>query len=266
MEMECYENFQGQKIYETSQSNSGLPADPKQDDNKGTNKKTLIVFALFLGISFSVSVAAFILIMQLQNENKYTKEKLEKMGGTDSSLAIIINDTQKHLETSIKKEVSELNSKIYNEANKLNKSLSDTNSRITKMFSISGWFTASNNLTYKRFTDSVNYATAKAQCEGMGARLVSTGMRDNQVKNEIFPNHYLTGDRAWIGLDDISNEGIWVWSDGVNETPSTIWASGEPNGGRSDNCAEIRFYYSKIVANDASCSNAHRFVCEREFE
>nr|XP_039260799.1 low affinity immunoglobulin epsilon Fc receptor-like [Styela clava] len=82
------------------------------------------------------------------------------------------------------------------------------------------------------------YATAKAQCEGSGARLISTGMRNNQVKSkriiEIFPKQYLTGASSWIGLDDISNEGIWVWSDGVNETPSVIWAPGEPNGGNID--------------------------------
>ncbi|XP_077973631.1 lectin-like [Styela clava] len=206
--------------------------------------------------------------MQLQNEIKYTKERLEKMSETDSSLANNINDTQKRslktkseLETSIKTEVSELNSKIHNGDNKLNKSLSDTNSRITEMFSISGWFRASNNLIYKRFTDSVNYATAKAHCEGMGARLVSTGIRNSQNKSEIFPNQYLTGAYAWIGLDDISSEGTWVWSDGANGSPSAIWESLEPNGGRKENCAVIRL--SGVI--DVACSEIHRLVCEKEF-
>ena len=53
------------------------------------------------------------------------------------------------------------------------------------MFSISGWFRASNNLIYKRFTDFVNYETAKDQCDGMGARLVSTGIRNNTVKKYV---------------------------------------------------------------------------------
>ncbi|XP_077972828.1 uncharacterized protein LOC144428051 [Styela clava] len=292
MEMECYEYGQRENAYEIPQTPSVPPAVPKQDNNEAMNKKTLFVLAISFGICFIVSVAAFILIMQLQNDMKYTKEKLEEMIETDSSLANVFNDTQKQqvknfekqetdfksslrkisnetqqtflktkseLEISIKKELSELNSKIHNGDNKLNKSLSDTNSRITEMFSISGWFRASNNLIYKRFTDPVNYATAKAQCEGMGARLVSTGIRNNQVKNEIFPKYYLTGAFAWIGLDDISNEGIWVWSDRVNESPSAIWESSEPNGGRRENCAVIRL--SGVV--DTACSEVYKFVCEK---
>ncbi|XP_077972802.1 lectin-like [Styela clava] len=147
---------------------------------------------------------------------------------------------------------------------KNNTNLTDANSWMNEMFSLSGWFRASNNLIYKRFTDSVNYATAKAQCEEMGARLVSTGIRDNKVKIEIFPKHYLAGVSAWIGLDDIRNEGIWVWSDGVNESPNSLWDAPEPNGGRTENCVEVVFYNSTFVGNDAPCTLFRRFVCERE--
>ncbi|XP_077972803.1 lectin-like [Styela clava] len=155
--------------------------------------------------------------------------------------------------------------KLKPESSRENKSLSDINSRITQNVFDIRMFRASNNLFYKRFPDSVNYATANAQCEGMGARLISTGMRCSKVKNEIFPKHYLTGASSWIGLEDISNEGIWVWSDGVNETPSVIWAPGQPNGGRTENCAGVT-NNSIIVANDARCLNVHRFVCKRELE
>ncbi|XP_077972805.1 lectin-like [Styela clava] len=163
----------------------------------------------------------------------------------------------------MKNEVSQLDSKIFIGDNKLKENLTKASLRMNKMFS--GWFRASNNLIYKRSTDSVNYATAKAQCEGMGARLVSTGIRNNQVKNEIFPKHYLTGAYAWIRLDDINNEGIWVWSDGMNDSPSAIWRTGEPKGGRSENCAIILISNSKIVVADLNCSQNCRFVCEKEF-
>ncbi|XP_039257367.2 C-type lectin mannose-binding isoform-like isoform X2 [Styela clava] len=210
------------------------------------------------------------ILNKLQNEMNGMKEKLDKFSEIDSSLAIKINDTQKTSSSikdelkNMKNEVSQLDSKILIGDTKLNANLTEANSRMNKMFSISGWFRASNNLIYKRFTYSVNYATAKAQCERLGARLVSTGMRNNQVKNEIFPKHYLTRG-SWIGLDDISHEGIWVWSDDVNGSPSAIWASGEPNGGSSENCVII-FYNTKIVGNDVACSAVNRFVCEREFE
>ncbi|XP_077973640.1 lectin-like [Styela clava] len=142
--------------------------------------------------------------------------------------------------------------------------LTEANLRINKMFSISGWFRASNNLIYKRFTDSVNYATAKAQCEGMGARLVSTGIRNNKVKSEIFTKHYLTGAYAWIGLNDISNEGIWVWSDVVNVSPSKIWAPAEPTGGLNEDCAHMILLNSKLDVYDGGCTGPHRFVCESD--
>uniref|UniRef100_UPI00193A620A uncharacterized protein LOC120333977 n=1 Tax=Styela clava TaxID=7725 RepID=UPI00193A620A len=214
MEMEYYANGQSENTYEIPQNASEPAVVPKQNNNNTTNKKTVFVVAISFGICFIVSVAALILIMQFQNEMKHMREKLDKMSKIDSSLVSNISDTQKQqMETfeklttqfnyslakisnetqktssSIKKElenmkneVSQLDSKILIGDNKLKANLTDTTSRMNKMFSISGWFRASNNLIYKRFTDSVNYATAKAQCEGMGARLVSTGMRNNQVK------------------------------------------------------------------------------------
>ncbi|XP_039257357.2 uncharacterized protein LOC120333984 isoform X1 [Styela clava] len=265
--MECYANFQSQNIYETAQTASESQTIPKQDNKEATNKKTLFVLAISSGICIIVSVAAFILIMQLHNEMNRMKDKLDKMSEIDSSLASHINDTQKtsssikHELKNMKNGLSQLDSKILIGDNNLKANLSEANLRMNKMFSISGWFRASNNLIYKRFTDFVNYATAKAQCEEMGARLVSTGIRNNQVKNEIFPKHYLTGAYAWIGLDDISKEGIWVWSDGGNESTSAIWQSSQPNGGRKENCAVIVL----PGAFDIACSGVQRFVCEREF-
>ncbi|XP_077973652.1 CD209 antigen-like protein 2 [Styela clava] len=261
MDTECYTNGQSENAYEIPQPASGPSAVPKQDDNKATKKKTVFFVAISFGICFIVSVAAFLLIMQLQNEMKHMTTQF------NLSLAKISNETQKtsssikHDLKNMKNEVSQLDSKILIGNTELKENLTEANSRINKMFSISGWFRASNYLIYKRFTDNVDYATAKAQCEGMGARLVSTGIRNNRLKNEIFPEHYLTGAYAWIGLNDIDNEGIWVWSDGVNGSPSAIWGSSQPNGGRSENCAVVLL----SGAFDIACSSGNRFVCEREF-
>ncbi|XP_077973543.1 uncharacterized protein LOC144428327 [Styela clava] len=296
MEMACYANVEN--VYETVQAASRPPSIPKQDNNEATNKKTLFVVAISFGICFLLSVAAFILlIMQLQNEMNGMREKLDKLNEIDSSLASNINDTQKQqlenfeklttqlnfslakisnetqtTSTSIKYEleimktkVSQLDSKILIGDKKLKANLTEASSNIDKLLSIIGWFRASNNLIYKRFTDSVNYTTAKAICEGMGARLVSTGIRNNQVKNEIFTKHYLTGAYAWIGLDDISNEGVWIWSDGVNDSPSAIWAPGEPTGGFNEDCAIMLFWNSKLVVYDGGCTDSYRFVCEKDF-
>ena len=63
--------------------------------------------------------------------------------------------------------------------------------------------------------------------------------------------------RGWIGFNDITTDGTWVWSDG---TPSdyTIWSPNEPNGGTNENCGEL----FNGVWNDLPCGNPHLyFLC-----
>ncbi|HKP56058.1 MAG TPA: C-type lectin domain-containing protein [Polyangiales bacterium] len=75
--------------------------------------------------------------------------------------------------------------------------------------------------------------------------------------------------RSWIGHNDLSIEGLWVWaSNGVpfwrGESRGNAingayarWASGEPNG--SGDCGAI---YETGLLDDLSCTNTQPFVCE----
>ncbi|KAA8577403.1 hypothetical protein FQN60_005382, partial [Etheostoma spectabile] len=40
------------------------------------------------------------------------------------------------------------------------------------------------------------------------------------------------------------------------------WNFGEPNGGKVENCLEIRYYDSENGWNDLSCSNSRNWICE----
>ena len=68
----------------------------------------------------------------------------------------------------------------------------------------------------------------------------------------------------WVGLNDIAQEGTWVWSDG---TPNDYqnWAPSEPNDYLSnEDCVRtIGGLIPNQKFNDAPCANPNRFVCQK---
>lgn len=68
-------------------------------------------------------------------------------------------------------------------------------------------------------------------------------------------------DRLWIGVNDIVQEGIWVWEDGTTD-PVVNWAPSEPNNHSSnEDCAYI---YVNSMLNDSPCSTNQGVLCETE--
>jgi len=67
----------------------------------------------------------------------------------------------------------------------------------------------------------------------------------------------------WIGINDIQNEGQFVWLDG-EAAPFTDWNDGEPNdsGGAEDCGVLYTGEASRGAWNDAKCANEYPFVCE----
>lgn len=72
------------------------------------------------------------------------------------------------------------------------------------------------------------------------------------------------GKGAWIGLQGVSVETAWQWSQpGVNKTDAE-WANGEPgnHGGRIENCAAI----SSDGLHNVPCSDRYTFLCYNNSE
>ena len=73
---------------------------------------------------------------------------------------------------------------------------------------------------------------------------------------------------AWIGLNDIDNDGSWEWAAAnYNDTPISLswdnWGSGEPNGGTNENCVHARW---DGKWNDLNCdTELWGFVCNYEY-
>jgi len=65
--------------------------------------------------------------------------------------------------------------------------------------------------------------------------------------------------RLWLGLNDVSVEGTFVWAGG---DPSSYrnWASGEPNNSGDEDCAEL--IVSPGNWNDNQCANTLPYLCE----
>ncbi|CAM9701056.1 unnamed protein product, partial [Heterosigma akashiwo] len=96
--------------------------------------------------------------------------------------------------------------------------------------------------------DSLGRDDAQTACEALGGMLASIDSSD--VDSEVLD---LTGGTtAWIGLNDESTEGTYVWADGTSVGDYTNWNSGEPNDwGDSEDCVEMT---SSGGWNDNSCS------------
>ncbi|XP_041036041.1 C-type lectin domain family 4 member E-like [Carcharodon carcharias] len=120
----------------------------------------------------------------------------------------------------------------------------------------SGW-KIHNQHCYRFSTDTVNWDSAKQQCESQTSHLIiiNTEQEQNFIKKSLESN---PGD-YWIGLTDRESEGNWKWVDGT-PVSFTQWYQGKPNNWKgNENCALIR----TSGWNDYICSDHFPFICEK---
>ena len=109
-------------------------------------------------------------------------------------------------------------------------------------------------------TDRKNWTDAEDFCQKAGGHLASE-VHSNFTKDYILEGMRTRGlDKAWLGGNDIEEEGVWKWTD-CTPWEHSFWAPGDPNnwfGG--ENCLEV--YRRKW--NDARCSDEKGFVCSKK--
>lgn len=77
--------------------------------------------------------------------------------------------------------------------------------------------------------DATNWTEAEAQANAWGANLVAVGdQAEMDFIHDNFSAFQGTGRRLWLGLNDITVEGIFEWSNG-EPVVYTDWNAGEPN-------------------------------------
>ncbi|CAM9954790.1 unnamed protein product, partial [Heterosigma akashiwo] len=112
------------------------------------------------------------------------------------------------------------------------------------------------DLRFRYYTGALSRDDAESACEAAGGMLAS--ITSDEIDEEIV--ELTGGDSAWIGLNDESTEGTYVWADGTSSADYTNWNSGEPNDwGDSEDCVEIT---SSGGWNDQSCSTTQGYVCQ----
>ncbi|XP_073729806.1 uncharacterized protein [Misgurnus anguillicaudatus] len=130
--------------------------------------------------------------------------------------------------TNITEERDELIAK-YNNITKLKEKLKEKNKLWTQLYD--GWIYYQSSL-YFISSDWKTWTESRRYCKERGADLIII----NNKEEQDFINKNSGKDNLWIGLSDSDEEGRWKWVDGSTQS-SRFWASGEPNGGRRENCA-----------------------------
>ena len=100
-----------------------------------------------------------------------------------------------------------------------------------------------------------NWDTARQSCESENAVLVTIG---NSDENDFVSS--LSNANFWIGLNDISQEGVYVWVSGSTSTYRN-WGTGEPNNSGDEDCTHM--ISSSTFWNDWPCTRSTPYVCEK---
>ena len=90
----------------------------------------------------------------------------------------------------------------------------------------------------------------------MGSQLVTI---HNQEEN-VYVQHRHNGERSWIGLNDRSVEGSFVWT---NKEISKLrfWAHQQPNNWNNEDCVHTLGVKHGYAWNDVPCDNCFNFTC-----
>ena len=92
----------------------------------------------------------------------------------------------------------------------------------------------------------------------MGANLAAI---ETQEEN-VYVQHRHNGNKAWIGLNDIATEGLFVWVDGCPEK-FRYWAEKQPNDIGGQDCAHTLGVDHGYKWNDVNCSTCHQYTCKK---
>ena len=67
---------------------------------------------------------------------------------------------------------------------------------------------------------------------------------------------------AFVGLNDINKEGVFVWSNGGDSRYTGPWGSANPDDtmGNQD-CVRLTLWNEQVVLDDSFCEDALPFIC-----
>lgn len=104
--------------------------------------------------------------------------------------------------------------------------------------------------------DELSWYSARSSCSQVGAILVVISNSGIQA----FLEALCTSGNYWIGLNDLLNEGTFVWDGTSTPVSYTNWSPGEPNdAGDNEDCAALRWN----TWNDYICGGIFFYICQK---
>ena len=73
----------------------------------------------------------------------------------------------------------------------------------------------------------------------------------------------LAGESVWIGLNDIAEEGVFVWTDGSPNTYTRFFGNDPDNYQDKEDCGVI--VKSGGGLRDMACDGTYTFICETKY-
>ncbi|KAI6655606.1 hypothetical protein LOD99_2104 [Oopsacas minuta] len=91
-------------------------------------------------------------------------------------------------------------------------------------------------ICFSYFTSSgINWTQARDECLTWGGDLATVR---SEEENMLLVSTHAESNDCWIGINDIGNEGTFVWADGSNGT-FRFWNPGQPDNGGNEDCGHI---------------------------
>ncbi|XP_028409435.1 alpha-N-acetylgalactosamine-specific lectin-like [Dendronephthya gigantea] len=128
--------------------------------------------------------------------------------------------------------------------------------------SVSSWF-AFNQSSFQLVSNRLTFENARKVCQEMKGDLASTSSDEEQAfLYKIFlDSNPPAGSQVYVGLNDITKEGVFVWSDGSPNLYAKF-RSGQPNNDGNEDCVTLEENFGDAVFNDRQCVEEKRFFCE----
>ena len=107
-------------------------------------------------------------------------------------------------------------------------------------------------------TIKLNWYEARSKCIEFGAKLAEI---DSAAKQTAIDASVSSTDRLWIGLNDIAQEGRFVWDSTGQPAVYTNWGRASPSNSNNENCVMVTHNIGLWI--DGQCTGLEYFVCEK---
>jgi len=129
---------------------------------------------------------------------------------------------------------------------------------VTASGCLSSEWTSHNGFCYWKSPSRATWQAAETACENLDLRAHLASVRD--LDENAFLKEHMGAYNTWIGLNDLAQEGHYVWTDGTS-TSFYLWAPGQPNNSDNQDCIDI---WDTAVGewNDAKCEENLPYICK----